>query len=216
MSGERDHIVQVPPFFFFLRIAQAVLTLVVFILACYGLSFSTWVFGGNGYALFVSLASFVILGYYLLTTLKFPSAYNRWAVLVLECFAVIWWLACWADLAAWAAAYSTWFVFDDFDNSFENRAKSYRDAMAAGAGIGALNWVLWVVTLVTYGIFLHRHRNSGAPDRYGQAWTSGSGPMGGKDSGLEGGQQQQYPMYAGPGTQQQDYAQQGYQNTSLH
>lgn len=88
----------------------------------------------------MTIASFIILGYYLLSTLKFPAAYNRWAVLVLECFAVVWWLACWANLAAWAAAFS--FVDDDFvdGSTFDSRAHSFRNAMAAAAGIGALNW----------------------------------------------------------------------------
>jgi hypothetical protein len=110
-----------------------------------------------------SIATFVVIGYYLLSTIKFPQFYNRIAVLVLECFMVVWWLACWANLAAWAAAYTA------IDTSFASSGtvttgsggtycyngvcvkskrelakrslnwRAYRGALAAAAGIGALN-----------------------------------------------------------------------------
>lgn len=53
MSSEHDHVVQVPRFFILLRIAQIILTFIVFVLACYGISFNNWYFDGLGYALFV-------------------------------------------------------------------------------------------------------------------------------------------------------------------
>lgn len=39
MTSENPHVVPVPNFFFSLRVIQVILSIVVFILACYGLSF---------------------------------------------------------------------------------------------------------------------------------------------------------------------------------
>ena len=91
------------------------------------------------------IATFVICTWYIVSVIKSPSAYNGIAVLVLECFLVVWWLSAWGTLAAWAAAYS--FVdYVCFDvNCYKKRGvtqtswESYRNAIAASAAIGAVD-----------------------------------------------------------------------------
>jgi hypothetical protein len=78
----------------------------------------------------------------------FQAAYNCWAFLILACLMVIWWLSCWANLAAWAAAYdyvglgSDCHFNDNLDYVCNKSYKNYRDAMGAAAGVGALIWYL--------------------------------------------------------------------------
>ncbi|OCK77649.1 hypothetical protein K432DRAFT_427851 [Lepidopterella palustris CBS 459.81] len=201
-EARRDHIVAVPPFFIFIIIAQIIVAIAVLGLAAYGATFDDW-FGGNGFAIFCAIATFIINGYYLLTTLALPMAYNCWAFLVLECFLVVWWLSCWADLASWAAAYSfgleTCYV--DVDNNFVcvgNDYKKYRDVMAAAAGIGALEWVLTIVTLAVFGIYTHRHRTSGAPYMMGGAWRDTQQNPQGLNDKAEPGIQDPYPAVLQP------------------
>ena len=141
----RDHIVPVPKWFTIIKYVQLLLAVVVLALSAYGLSGLSWL-GGADYSIFVAIATFIIVGYYLLSTIRLVSLYNKIAVLVLECFMVIWWLSTWAYLASWAAAFT---LIDDpvcdgygncyGDDSYFNNWASYRDALAAAAGIGALN-----------------------------------------------------------------------------
>jgi hypothetical protein len=116
-----DHIPLVPPYFHILRLAQIVIALLVLSLAAYAVSGVAY--GGGGYAIFVSLATLILLTYSLATTFKFPRFYNRIAVLVLECLAVVWWLAVWTSLAAWASLY--------------NVAAHYYGDYAAGGAVGS-------------------------------------------------------------------------------
>jgi hypothetical protein len=192
MEQRRDHIVPVPPFFLVLRCIQMVLALVVLGLSAYGLS-GFAVLGGASFSIFVALVTMIIGGWYLLSSRQIPALYHKVAVLVLECFLLIWWLAAWADLAAWAGGYDFYAVTTSsvcaygYCAPFKKRAvdvnswENYRNAMAAAAGIGALNFILFIVTLVTFAIYFHRHRIAGSPWGYGGHWANGipNGNVGG-------------------------------------
>jgi len=41
--------------------------------------------------------------------------------------------------------------------------------------MGGLEFVLFLVTLITFSVFLHPHRMSGAPMSYGDAYAAGAG-----------------------------------------
>ena len=166
MAGAgRDHIVSVPPFYPFILIAQIVLAIIVFGLAVYGATLHVW-FSGNGYAFCVrilrnpihmpnttrSIAALIINGYYVVSTFAVPAIYNCWVFLILECLHVAWWLAWWADLAAWASAYGNsaygitayslpkaCYLDAGLDVVCED-AKKHKNAIAAAAGVGALLW----------------------------------------------------------------------------
>ena len=98
-----------------------------------------------------SIASFIINGYYIVSIFALPAIYNCWVFLILECLHVVWWLACWADLAAWASAYNSayditglslpkaCYIDTNLDMVCED-AKKHKNAIAAAAGVGALLW----------------------------------------------------------------------------
>ncbi|KAF2467263.1 uncharacterized protein BDR25DRAFT_305683 [Lindgomyces ingoldianus] len=232
----RDHIVKVPDFYRFLIIAQIFIAVAVLGLAAYGATFNDW-FGGNGYAIFCAIAIFLTHGYYLVSTSFFPIVYNCWVFLILSIFQVIWWLSCWADLAAWAAAYDVSFygvaLCDDYSINSEGDIvclgdrKKHRNVIAAAAGIGALEWILVIVSLVVFAIALHRHRISGAPFTMNGMWhTTPENPRGtpnAVESGMQNGAQsgkapmqqspqpQSFQMYPQAGAQQQVGQQQAFQ-----
>ena len=92
-----------------------------------------------------AIATFIICTWYIVSVIKSPSLYNGIAILVLECFQLVWWLSAWTNLASWAAAYA---YVDDYcygDDCFGGRGvtqaswESYHNAIAAGAAIGAVN-----------------------------------------------------------------------------
>ena len=93
-----------------------------------------------------AIATFIICTWYIVSVIKSPSLYNGIAVLVLECFQLVWWLSAWTNLALWAAAYT--YVDNNCygdDNCYKKRGitrtswEGYRNAIAAGAAIGAVN-----------------------------------------------------------------------------
>ena len=60
---------------------------------------------------------------------------------------MIWWLCTWAVLASDASALNSAFIFG-FHNSFSSAV----DCVKASAGLGALVWLLFLVTLVFFGM----------------------------------------------------------------
>jgi hypothetical protein len=81
----------------------------------------------------------------------FPPAYNFWAILGLECFAVIFWLVSFALLASEVSGFGTWSNWNHicFDNCYPKRYMFPRlskrslmndlyNTIAAAAGLGGL------------------------------------------------------------------------------
>lgn len=60
-----------------------------------------------GLGIFTCIATLVITGYWYYAYKRSPAAYNRWAILCLDCWAVLWWLISFATLAQLAAAFTT-------------------------------------------------------------------------------------------------------------
>ncbi|KAF1965456.1 hypothetical protein BU23DRAFT_25217 [Bimuria novae-zelandiae CBS 107.79] len=209
MAGtqSRDHIPRVHSAFKFIVIAKIVIAVVVLGLATYGATFNDF-FAGNGYAIFCCIALLLTEGYYLAATIFFTHIFNPWVYLVMSLFQAVWWLACWANLASWASAYKLVYLgldlsdvndcsdkanqaydstepdsLNDWDDAYlkclQDRRRRHRDAIGAAAGIGALEWILVVVTLVLFALALRRHRRSGAPFSAGAAWrTTSENPHG--------------------------------------
>ena len=108
------HIVSLPPYTFRLRLAQIVIAALILILNIV----STAVLGGYGalgYGIFTPIATGVIVVYWYYGNYRRPQYYNRWAILILDCFAVVWWLSMWSVLAQWAAALG---LIDSIDTEF--------------------------------------------------------------------------------------------------
>ncbi|KAF3922493.1 hypothetical protein AA313_de0209304 [Arthrobotrys entomopaga] len=186
----------VPPWFIFLRYAQIVLTFVVFICSCVALGQTHgWYLGwGAGFSLFTAIYTAFFLAGVLLVPKFAPQLYFKWFCLGAECFAVLWWLIAFAGLADWAAWLGTYV-----------RTTTVYGACAAGAAFGAINWILFCVTLVFYAIGCHRHRVSKMNTGGVEAGGASLGPIGVQQTGAT---QPNYEQPAPPqnyGYQEQPY-----------
>jgi hypothetical protein len=145
---KHDHVPSLPVIHRVLGVIQLLLASIVLALAATTIARTPWSHGIPNFALFVSLVTIVVLTYRAMAVLRYPALYNRIAVLVLECFLVVWWLSAFAGLAAWSAAVR-W--LDEpvctVDRSGERlcitkRAdfggKKYRGIVAAAASLGAV------------------------------------------------------------------------------
>jgi len=200
-----SHVLPLPKAVFGLRIAQLVLAVVILGLAAYGVTF--FAFDGDSLMLFTTLATMIITIYYIVAVVALPAAYNYWAVLSLDIFAIIFWLISFALLASeisgygWGVSYSYsgssycdayGYCYKKRDNSVAKRATTnvytYRDALAAAAGLGGLEFILFIVTLVITSIYLHRHRKAGG---HSSAYATQASPVTQeqKDVELQAGQQ---------------------------
>ncbi|KAI9814725.1 MAG: hypothetical protein M1827_002991 [Pycnora praestabilis] len=176
MTGlNHGHVVPTPRWILGIRIAQVVLALLILALVAY----STSVWGGTymdaayGINIFTAIATFIIVAYVTLSPMMFPHLYNMWAVLAAEIFAVLWWLIAFAILASWSSSF-TWISYDDWfykrDTVFQKRDNltTAWQTGAAASGLGGLEFILFIITLVMFGLSLHRQRR-GVTNREHQA-----------------------------------------------
>ncbi|KAN0102777.1 hypothetical protein V8E51_011090 [Hyaloscypha variabilis] len=176
MAG-RDHLLVLPPFVLAFRILQLVTAVVILGLSAYGVTFLS--FDGDDLTLFTALATMIITVYIIVAETAAPIIYNYWAILGLDIFAIVFWIISFSLLASEVAAYQI-VTYTECSYSYagvcyykrsralEHLAKrdttnvyTYRNAMAAASGLGGLEFILFVVTLVMTGIWLHRHRLGG-------------------------------------------------------
>jgi hypothetical protein len=112
MSSEQ--IIALPAYTFRLRLSQIIIAILILILNI----ISTVILGGYGalsFGIFTPIATCVIVAYWYYANYPRPQYYNRWAILILDCFAVVWWLSLWSVLAQWAAALG---LLDSIDNIY--------------------------------------------------------------------------------------------------
>jgi len=113
----REHIPIYPHNFIALRIVQLVLAVIVIGLAAYGVA--GLAFDGDIFIMVVGLMTLVVTIYYLVAEYSSPAVYNYWAVLALDIFLVIMWLASFALLASEVAAVysysgSSYYYYDSY------------------------------------------------------------------------------------------------------
>jgi hypothetical protein len=128
-------------------------------------------YAGSGYLIFYAGYGIGIFSF--ISTFWFPAAYNKYAHLVLECLGVIFWLSTFAALAVVAAAWDFGLGYTASCygyGCYKLKARSYdyhgpANATKAAAALGAIEWALFIGTLITYGIYLHRHRRGEAEVR---------------------------------------------------
>lgn len=189
-STEYHHIPAFPFWVGVVRIVQCVLALLLLILAAYALSvLGGW--DGPALTIFTCIWTWITNGYILFTAWRAPNVYNCWAHLALEVLAVIFWLCSWAVCAADAAA---WAGFDYYWGYYGKGSGSAAvGCVKALAGLGALQWLLFIATLVFFGLALHRMRLDGNPNgvRYGAGGVEAAGgnhkmePVGAQPVGAE-------------------------------
>jgi len=165
----RDHIPAVPFWVAIIRAFQFLLTFLVMALSAFAASvFGAGYFPGYGMSFFVFAWTVAFLVYIFVTPLWFPQAYIVWAQLGLEIVTVIFWLSTFALLAEEAAA---WDWVGDFGGiGIDEIYPKWSSAIAAtkaAAGLGALAWLSFVVTLVIFGLNLHKHRVANGATGFG-------------------------------------------------
>ena len=109
-----QQIIALSAYTFRIRIAQIILAILIAILNIV----SSAILGGYGvlgYGIFTPIATCIIVTYWYLANYTRRQSYNRWAILVLDCFGVVWWLSLWSALANLAVALG---VIDSIDNEF--------------------------------------------------------------------------------------------------
>jgi len=150
------HIPPVPLWIGIVRAIQILFSILVLALAAYALSvLGSW--SGFGLAIFTAIYTWIILAYILVTPIYAPHAYNVWAQLGLEIAAVIFWLSTFALLATVVSVFD-WVDFDGYGYSYYGNWNGAVGASKAATAFGAFTWALFIVSLVTFGVFLHRHR----------------------------------------------------------
>ncbi|KUJ14932.1 uncharacterized protein LY89DRAFT_735988 [Mollisia scopiformis] len=174
----RSHIPALPFWVALIRIAQFILALITLILAGYASGvFGAGYFPGYGMTFFTFAWTVLFLLYIFVTPLWFPQVYLYWAHLGFEIATVIFWLVTFALLAQEAAVWNAFSTADAELNTALSEAGSNAivfphwdqaiKATKAAAGIGALTWLLFIVTLVVFSFLLHKHRVANGSTGFG-------------------------------------------------
>jgi hypothetical protein len=97
-------LIPVPHWILHIRIAQFVISFLVLIFTIIPIALWSGYYS-FGLGIFTCIATAAITGYWYYANKRSPTAYNRWAILFLDCWAVLWWLVSFATLANLAAAF---------------------------------------------------------------------------------------------------------------
>ncbi|KAL2021435.1 hypothetical protein VTK56DRAFT_7188 [Thermocarpiscus australiensis] len=164
-----EHIPIYPRGFIAVRIVQLVLAIIIM-----GLSaFSIYIlpYDGNSYIIAVAVMTFITSIYHLVARFNAPGIFNYWAILGLDIFLVIMWLASFALLASRVAAlwyytgrYSSYYSYSSYssyDTDYDDAYLIWLAVQAAAASLGGVAFVLYIIALAIHSIALHRHRAAG-------------------------------------------------------
>ncbi|XXH06163.1 hypothetical protein Hte_012609 [Hypoxylon texense] len=218
----KEHIPVYPRGFIAVRIIQLIIAIICLGLSAYGIAYLA--FAGDALTLFTSIATLITSIYCLVARYGPPRAYNYWAILGLDIFLVIFWLISFAILAAQVASAFAYYssvsdyyneYYDYYDLSdYDTAVTIYGGCLAAAAGLGGVEFLLYVISLSIHGVMLHRHRKAGLKAMPGSA-ASGlvqgpvGGPVGGEKFQMQPQAAQVYPQQpvsaAGPPPPQQGY-----------
>jgi len=133
-DAKTAHIVETPQYFFFIRIAQFLLSIII--LGLFGYTIDSSGAGGRtvgyeevNFMIFCCVWTWLVIAYVFVSTLWVPVAYNMWGQLAAEVLATIFWFCGWAATAAWVADLAPYYEGVDAWST-----------AAAGTGLGALIW----------------------------------------------------------------------------
>ncbi|KAG6131444.1 hypothetical protein E4U12_003679 [Claviceps purpurea] len=222
-----SHVLHTPIWVTIVRALQILISLVILGLA--GRLMHDLYLDEFGLAVATSVLTWIIVFYFLLTEKisSWQKAYHVVAVLALEAFLVVLWLATFAAAAARRASFkvqaSTSYCYDDgsyinsltcfWKRALEKRAvlfKSGQDMFSAIAGLGALVWLLFIATFVYTLVMFLRGRKEG---RFPMGSASASSGGHGSTYPMEPKTEQTAPVVM---QQQQQQEQQQYQQPIQH
>ncbi|KAI5925065.1 hypothetical protein F4810DRAFT_660819 [Camillea tinctor] len=175
----KEHIPLYPKGFIAVRIIQLIIAIVCLGLCAFGVTY--FVFAGNALMLFTAVATLITSIYCLVAHYGPPKSFNYWAILGLDIFLVIFWLISFAVLAAQVA--TIFALYDGYNDYYDyygydgvgTAVLIYAACLAAAAGLGGLEFVLYIISLSIHGVMLHRHRKAGLKAMPG---SSSSGTLG--------------------------------------
>jgi hypothetical protein len=177
MAVKADHVLNVPQTVFVSRISQLVVAVVVMGLAAYGIYYLS--FDAIDLTMFSAIATIIIAVYVIVASTAAPAAYNYWAIIALDSLMVLFWVVSFAYLAYEVASVDIYtYTYNDCLYSYagvcyyrnkrslgiakrSTTVYTYRNVVAAAAGLGGLEFLLFVKTLVFTSIALHNHRKAG-------------------------------------------------------
>ncbi|KAI8623869.1 hypothetical protein F5Y19DRAFT_344773 [Xylariaceae sp. FL1651] len=143
-----------PGFFIYITGSIILLSIIVLALAAYAQSLSGnssyyYDSGVSGFLLFAAIWTWLIHGGALAVEHLAPRFYYRIGVLVGYILSVIFWLTGWSWAASWAAYILSFDNYDSYDN-IRGYWKAFGQTTAACAGLGALVWLLCIITLFIF------------------------------------------------------------------
>jgi hypothetical protein len=212
-KGER--LIPTPRWFIGIRVAQIVVSLIVVALAGY------FIHGAYadplGVAIATGIFTWIVALYAILTehSAACRSGYNTWAVLALDGFLIVLWLASLGANAAFRAAFTTPVnteCYNDGSAVNSNHCIVYKRGYVAGptglaalAGVAGLSAVPLLLFVVTFAYVTHHFRLEWAKESADVEKTAGAAPgaapVGQPQAFPDQQQQQQQPQWA----QQQQY-----------
>ncbi|KAI7786655.1 hypothetical protein LA080_002765 [Diaporthe eres] len=165
----REHIPIYPKGFIALRIVQLVLALIILGLCAYSLT-SELSFSGGALSVFTSVATLITMGYHIVAHFGPAVIYNYWAILALDVFGIILWIASFALLAAQIApvmASGVVLLCDYYCDWAYLTTTGWAVAacLCAAAGLGGIEFILSIVALAMHSVMMHRHRSAGLHNR---------------------------------------------------
>ncbi|KAK0665672.1 hypothetical protein QBC41DRAFT_282560 [Cercophora samala] len=195
----REHIPIFPKGFIALRIIQLVVAVIVLGLVAYSIHFAA--FNENAFMLAVAIMTIITSIYHLVAWYAAPEAFNYWAILGLDIVLVVLWLCAFAVVAAGIAPWMEYYggALYAYTTTYE---QAWWTGLAAASGMGGLEFVLHIVSLIIHSIRLHRHRKEGGHSQAGVPW--GPAPTTGTVQVAQG---QQQVVYAQPQQQPVVYQQ---------
>lgn len=162
----REHIPIYPKGFIALRIVQLVLALIILALAAYGVALVA--FDGDIFIMVVALMTMIVTIYYIVCEFGAPAIYNYWAVLALDIFLLVMWIASFGLLASEVAAIFAVTTYYDYwsgsyysSNGLSKTGRTWASCLAGAAGLGGLEFALFIASLAIHGVMMHRHRSAG-------------------------------------------------------
>lgn len=154
---DRSHVLDMPRRFMVMRGIQLGIGCILFLLGIVGM---VYIPNLSGLLLIVSGLITIVTGGYTIGSerAKAAKSYNYWAILVLESILVLFWLITFALTALFAAAAG--FASDYYDGESEIITSLFA-CMAVAAALGAIEFVLYLTSLIILSMRIHRHRRAG-------------------------------------------------------
>ncbi|KAI1772129.1 hypothetical protein F4818DRAFT_427779 [Hypoxylon cercidicola] len=206
----KEHIPIYPRGFIAVRILQLIIAIICLGLSAFGIAYI--VFAGDALTLFTAIVTLITSIYCLVARYGPPRAYNYWAILGLDIFLVIFWLISFAILAAQVASVFAYYnsltdyyndYFDYYDLSdYDTGVTIYGGCLGAAAGLGGVEFLLYLISLSIHGVMLHRHRKAGLKampvSTASDAQVPAGGPIGGDKFQMQPQAAQVYPQQTVP------------------